>query len=191
MKVIGVNGSPRVEGNTQLLIEKIFGELEAEGIETELIQLGGKNIRGCTACGNCFRNKDKTCIVKNDIFNEVFSKLCESDGIIFGSPTYFTDVSTEIKALIDRTGYVAVANGGLLRHKVGVAAIAVRRGGGIHAFDTINHLFQMSQMYLVGSTYWNLGFGSNKGDVMDDSEGLANMVDIGKSMAYLLKKLNS
>ena len=156
MKVIGVNGSPRVEGNTQLLIEKIFGELEAEGIETELIQLGGKNIRGCTACGNCFRNKDKTCIVKNDIFNEVFSKLCESDGIIFGSPTYFTDVSTEIKALIDRTGYVAVANGGLLRHKVGVAAIAVRRGGGIHAFDTINHLFQMSQMYLVGSTYWDL-----------------------------------
>ncbi len=191
MKVVGINGSPRVSGNTQLLIEKIFVELESEGIETEFIQLGGKNIRGCIACSKCFESKDKTCVIKNDVFNEVFSKMKDADGIILGSPTYFTDVSAEMKALIDRAGFVAVANGGLFRHKVGVAAVAVRRGGGIHAFDTINHLFQMSQMFLVGSTYWNLGFGLNKGDVMDDSEGLANMSDLGQSMAFLLKKLNS
>ena len=189
MKVIGINGSPRKEGNTHDLINKVFEVLQAEDIETEFIQLGGKNIKGCIACYKCKENKDKRCAVNNDICNEVIEKMWEADGIILGSPTYFTSVTAELKALIDRSGFVAVQNGGLLRHKVGAAVVAVRRGGGILVFDTINHLFQMSQMFVVGSTYWNLGFGLSEGDVQHDAEGLANMADLGTSMAHLLKKL--
>lgn len=190
MKVVGINGSPRKDGNTHDLINMVFKILQAEGIETEFVQLGGKNIKGCTACYKCFENKDKRCAVKNDIFNEVMEKMIEADGIVLGSPTYFTNVSAELKALIDRSGLVAVANGGLFRHKVGAAVVAVRRGGGIHVFDSINHLFQMSQMFVVGSTYWNLGFGREKGDVNKDTEGINNMTDLATSMAFLLKKIN-
>lgn len=191
MKVVGINGSPRKDGNTYDLIKKVFEVLQSEGIETEFIQLGGKNIKGCIACYKCFENKNKRCAVKNDICNELIEKMIEADGFILGSPTYFTSVSTELKALIDRSGLVAVANGGLFHHKVGAAVVAVRRGGGIHVFDTINHLFQMSQMFIVGSTYWNLGFGLDKGDVRKDTEGIKNMIDLGKSIAFLLKKINT
>ncbi|MFH1061501.1 MAG: flavodoxin family protein [Candidatus Omnitrophota bacterium] len=190
MKVLAINGSPRVQGNTHELIKKVFVSLEAEGIQTEIIQVGGKNIKGCIACYKCFENKDKKCAVKNDICNSVIEKMFEADGLILGSPTYFTDVTAELKALIDRTGFVSGANGGLLRHKVGAAVVAVRRGGGIHAFDTMNHLFQISQMFIVGSTYWNLGFGREKGEVLNDNEGMNNMTNLGQSMAFLLKKLN-
>lgn len=190
MKVVGINGSPRKDGNTHDLINKVLDVLQSEGIETEFVQLGGKNIKGCTACYKCFEKKDKRCAVKNDICNEVIEKMIEADGIVLGSPTYFTNVSAELKALIDRSGLVAVANGGLFRHKVGAAVVAVRRGGGIHVFDSINHLFQMSQMFVVGSTYWNLGFGLEKGDVNKDTEGINNMTDLGTSMAFLLKKIN-
>ncbi|MBU1045261.1 MAG: flavodoxin family protein [Candidatus Omnitrophica bacterium] len=191
MKVLAINGSPRLNGNTDELIKTVFTALEAEGIETECIQIGAKNIKGCIACYKCFENKDKKCAVKNDIANEVITKILEADGLILASPTYFTDITAELKALIDRLGLVAIANGGLLRHKVGAAVIAVRRGGGIHAFDTINHLFQISQMFIVGSTYWNLGFGRNKGEVLGDDEGLKNMTNLGQSMAFLLKKLDA
>jgi len=190
MKVVGINGSPRKDGNTHDLIEKVLDVLQSEGIETEFVQLGGKNIKGCSACYKCFENKDKRCSVKNDICNEVIEKMIEADGIVLGSPTYFTNVSAELKALIDRSGLVAVANGGLFRHKVGAAVVAVRRGGGIHVFDSINHLFQMSQMFVVGSTYWNLGFGREKGEVNKDTEGINNMTDLATSMAFLLKKIN-
>lgn len=191
MKVLGINGSPREKGNTQELIEKVFAVLEAEGIKTEIIQVGGKNIRGCIACYKCFENKDRKCAVQNDICNSVIEKMFAADGLILGSPTYFTSVSAELKALIDRSGFVSVANGGLLRHKIGAAVVAVRRGGGTHAFDTMNHLFQISQMFIVGSTYWNLGFGREKGEVLNDSEGMNNMNNLGQSMAFLLKKLNN
>jgi multimeric flavodoxin WrbA len=191
MKVLAINGSPRVNGNTQELIGKVFKSLAAEGIETESIQIGGKNIKGCIACYKCFENKDKKCAVNNDICNQVLEKMFAADGLILGSPTYFTDITPELKALIDRSGFVSKANGGLFRHKVGAAVIAVRRGGGIHAFDTINHLFQISQMFIVGSTYWNMGYGREKGEVLNDNEGLNNMDDLGLSMAFLLKKLNT
>lgn len=190
MKVLAINGSPNKDGNTNELIQKVIKVLETEGIQTEIIQLRDKNVKGCIACFGCKKNQDKTCTVKNDDFNEILEKMIDADGLILGSPTYFTDVSAELKAVIDRSGFVAKANGGLFRHKVGAAVIAVRRGGGVHAFDTINHLFQMSQMFIVGSTYWNLGFGLQKGEVKNDSEGMANMEDLGKSMAFLLKKIN-
>ncbi|MBW8016959.1 MAG: flavodoxin family protein [Planctomycetes bacterium] len=191
MKVVAINGSPRKGGNTEIMIRKVFEPLEKAGIETELIQVGGKSIRGCTACRKCGEMQNQTCIQKDDPVNEIAAKVFAADGIILGSPTYFTDVTSEMKAIIDRVGYIAYTGGGLLRHKVGAAVVAVRRGGAIHVFDTMNHFFQISQMFIVGSTYWNMCYGMHKGDVNQDEEGMANMVDIGESMALLLGKLEN
>ncbi|MDD3365029.1 MAG: flavodoxin family protein [Syntrophomonas sp.] len=191
MKVVGINGSARKDGNTAILIRRVFTELEKEGIDTELIQLAGKKIRGCTACLKCRENKDKLCSVKNDSFNKCFEKILEADGIILGSPTYFADMTPEMKALIDRAGYVSRANGDLLKRKVGASVSAVRRAGAIHTLDSINHLFLMSQMIIPGSIYWNLGIGREKGEVEADKEGMQTMQVLGENMAWLLKKVNS
>lgn len=191
MKVTAFNGSARKDGNTAIMIKTVFAELEKEGIETELVQLAGKSIRGCTACGKCFKNQDKRCAVDNDIANECIGKMLESDGIILGSPTYFADVSSEMKALIDRAGYVARANSDMLRRKVGAAVVAVRRAGSIHAFDTMNHFFLIGQMIIPGSIYWNMAIGRGKGEVEQDEEGLRTMQVLGENMAWLLKKVNA
>ncbi len=191
MKVVAINGSARKDGNTAILINQALQELEAEGIETEMIQLSGQTIRGCTACGKCFENKDKKCVVDNDSLNEYLAKMLEADGIILGSPTYFADLTTELKAVIDRAGFVARANGNLFRRKVGAAIVAVRRAGAIHAFDSINHFFLISEMIIPGSSYWNIGFGLKKGDAENDEEGLETMQQLGKNMAWLLKKINA
>lgn len=190
MKVIGINGSPRADGNTFRLITAALKPLQEAGIETELIQLSGKNIHGCIACYKCLENKNRKCAVTNDDFNELFEKMASADGLILGSPTYFADITSEMKAVIDRAGFVARANGSLFKYKAGAAVTAMRRAGGVHAFDTINHLFQMSQMFIVGSSYWNVGFGTNRGEVENDAEGLATMDELGKSMAHLLQKLS-
>ena len=188
MKVIAFNGSARKDGNTAILIRKVFSELDTDGIETEMIQLAGKTIRGCIACDKCYMNKDKRCAVTNDFANECIDKMVEADGIILGSPTYFADVTTETKALIDRAGYVARANSDMLQRKIGAAVVAVRRAGAIHAFDTINHFFLISQMIVPGSSYWNIGIGRAKGEVEQDEEGLETMQMLGRNMAWLLKK---
>ena len=167
----------------------VFAELEKEGIETELVQLGGQKIKGCIACYQCFQNKDKRCAVKNDILNECVEKMAEADGIILGSPTYFSNVSTEIKALIDRSGLVAIANDYMFKRKVGAAVVAVRRAGATDTFDAINKLFFINQMIVPGSVYWNLGFGLQKGDVEEDEEGKKTMKILGENMAWLLKKI--
>lgn len=191
MKVVAYNGSPRRGGNTEHLIREVFKPIERAGIDTEFVQLGGQKVRGCIACMQCWKNKDGHCAVKDDIINDCIEKAFEADAIILGSPTYFTDVTAELKALIDRLGFVAYANGGLLRRKVGAAVIAVRRGGALHTFDSINHLFLMSQMIVVGSTYWNFGMGLDKGDVAKDEEGLRNMQNLGENIAWILKKIHS
>jgi len=191
MKVVAINGSARKDGNTAILINQALRALEAEGIDTEMIQLSGQSIRGCTACGKCFENKDKKCVVDNDPLNEYLAKMLEADGIILGSPTYFADLSSELKAVIDRAGFVARANGNLFKHKVGAAIVAVRRAGAIHAFDSINHFFLISEMIVPGSSYWNIGFGLKKGDAENDEEGLETMQQLGKNMAWLLKKINA
>lgn len=191
MKVLAINGSPRKGSNTEIMIRKVFEPLQAAGIETELIQVGGKAIRGCIACGKCKEMQNQTCVIKNDPVNEIIQKMADADGIILGSPTYFADVSAEMKAVIDRAGYVALGNGRLLKHKVGAAVVAVRRGGATHVFDTMNHFFQINQMFIVGSTYWNMCYGLQPGDVNNDEEGMNNMTDIGESMAFLLNKLNA
>ena len=189
MKVVAINGSARKDGNTAILVEKVFEELRKEGIETELVQLAGKKVRGCTACFKCFENKDRLCAVKNDFINECIAKMDEADGIILASPVYFTDVSAELKALIDRAGMTAIANGRMFARKVGAAVVAVRRGGALHTFDTINHFFFIEQMIVPGSIYWNFGIGREVGEVESDEEGLRNMSDLGVNMAWLLKKL--
>jgi multimeric flavodoxin WrbA len=190
MKVLGINGSPRKDGNTSLLIKAVFQELEKEGIETELINIAEKPLRGCRACYACMRRHDRCCAFGDeDDLNEYVAKMAEADGIILGSPTYFTDVTAEMKALIDRAGLVARANGDLLKHKVGGAVIAVRRGGAIHAFDTMNHFLHYMQMFLVGASYWNMAYGREIGEVTSDQEGMNNMKVLGENMALLLKKL--
>lgn len=190
MKVVGFNGSARKDGNTAILIRRVFAELEAEGIETELVQLAGRTIRGCIACGRCYKNKDRRCAVTDDVANECIEKMIDADGIILGSPTYFSDLTTEMKALIDRAGYVARANSDMLRRKVGAGVVAVRRAGCIHTLDSINHFFLIGQMIVPGSSYWNVGIGRAKGDVEQDEEGLATMRTLGQNMAWLLKKIN-
>ena len=190
MKVVAFNGSARKDGNTAILVNTVFRELKKAGIRTELVQLAGKKIRGCTACNLCFRNQDRRCAIKGDILNECIEKMLEADGIILASPTYFADVSTEMKALIDRAGFVAKANQDMFRRKVGAAVVAVRRGGAIHAFDTMNHFFFISQMVVPGSSYWNVGIGLAPGDVKTDDEGTMTMQTLGANMAWLLKKIN-
>ncbi len=191
MKVIAFNGSARKDGNTAILIKQVLTELEKEGIETEMMQLSGQKIRGCIACYKCFENKDQRCSVKNDVVNDCIEKMLQAGGIILASPTYFADVSSELKALIDRSGLVARANNDMFRRKVGAAVVAVRRAGSIHAFDSINHFFLISQMIIPGSSYWNMGFGLEKGDAEQDDEGLQTMATLGRNMAWLLKKLHT
>jgi len=194
MKVIAINGSARRDGNTALLIRHVFNELEQEGIETGMIQLSGEVIRGCTACYRCFASRDMRCAVSTDcgdIVNECITRIVEADGVIIASPTYFADVSAETKAIIDRVGMVGRANPGLYRRKVGAAVVAVRRGGAIHVFDTINHFFLIAEMIIPGSSYWNIGIGRNIGEVEGDEEGVATMAELGRNMAWLLKKIGA
>jgi multimeric flavodoxin WrbA len=191
MKVIAFNGSARKDGNTAILINQVFSELEKQDIETEMIQLSGQTIRGCIACYKCFDNKDQRCSVKDDVVNDCIEKMLQADGIILASPTYFADISSGLKSLIDRAGLVAKANNDMFRRKVGAAVVAVRRAGSIHAFDSINHFFLISQMIIPGSSYWNMGFGLEKGDAKKDEEGLQTMANLGRNMAWLLKKIHT
>jgi multimeric flavodoxin WrbA len=190
MNVIAVNGSARKNGNTAALIDTVFEELQKEGIGTEMIQMGGSAVRGCLGCMKCFQNKDNRCIQNNDIVNDIIARMVEADGIILGSPTYFCNVSTELKALIDRVGLVGIANCALFKRKVGAAVVAVRRAGALHVFNSINHFFTISQMIIPGSSYWNLGIGLLPGDVEKDEEGMRTMRTLGQNMAWLLGKLN-
>ena len=189
MKVIAFNGSARKDGNTAILIRHVLKELEKEDIETELVQLAGKKMHGCMACYKCMENKDMQCSIKDDFLNDCISRMIESDGIILGSPTYFTDVTSEMKALIDRAGLVSKANGDLFKRKIGAAVVAVRRAGSIHAFDTLNHFFLITQMIVPGSRYWNMGFGLEKGEIKKDEEGINTMKVLGENMAWLMKKI--
>ena len=191
MKVIAFNGSGRKNGNTAILLKTVLDELSKEGIENEFIQLAGKPLQGCIACYKCFQNKDQKCSVEKDNLNKYLAKMIRSDGILLGSPVYFTDVTAGMKALIDRCGLVSSANGGLFKRKVGAAVVAVRRAGAIRTFDTLNHFFLYNQMIVPGSTYWNVAIGRDPGQVKDDQEGIQTMKNLGKNMAWLLKKLHT
>jgi multimeric flavodoxin WrbA len=189
LKVVALNGSARKGGNTAILLGYVLKELEKEGIQTELIEMSGAKIHGCLSCHECSRKKDGRCGQANDMGNVYIEKMAQADGILLGSPTYVSDVSTEMKALIDRACLVSRANGGMFRRKAGAAVVAVRRAGGIHAFDTLNHFFLISEMIVPGSSYWNIGIGREIGDVEKDEEGIQTMRTLGQHMAWLMKKL--
>jgi multimeric flavodoxin WrbA len=191
MKVIAFNGSARKQGNTAMLLGLVLEELKKEGIETEIYELAGKPVKGCIACYKCFKNKDRQCAVCDDIINECIEKMAGADGIILGSPTYFADVSAGMKALIERSGMVARANGDMFKRKVGAAVVAVRRAGAIHVFSSLNYFFFIGQMIVPGSSYWNIGIGREPGEVANDSEGVQTMKTLGQNMAWLLKKIKA
>lgn len=191
MKVVAFNGSARKDGNTAILIQRVLQVLEAKGIETELIQLAGEQIHGCNACRTYYSTKNKRCIIEDDNVNAYIQKMIEADGILLGSPVYFSMVTPELKALMDRAFYVARANSDMFKRKVGAAVVAVRRAGGIPTFDAINHFFLISQMIVPGSSYWNVGIGNKKGEVETDEEGMKTMEDLGRNMAWLIKKINA
>jgi multimeric flavodoxin WrbA len=189
MKVVAINGSARKNGNTAKLIEYVFRPLQESGIETEMLQLAGRELPGCTACYKCFEKKDKRCVLKDGTVNECIEKMLSADAIILASPTYFADMTAQMKALIDRAGMVARANDDMFRRKAGAAIVAVRRAGAIQAFDSINHFFLIGQMIVPGSSYWNIGIGRNIGEVENDAEGIKTMTVLGENMAWLLKQI--
>ena len=189
MKVVAFNGSPHPKGNTYHLLKLALDELDGLGIETEMVQVGSRPIFGCKACYKCKENKDRRCAFDHDDVNEYIEKLVEADGILLGSPTYFADVSAQMKAFIDRTGIVARANDNLLRRKVGAGVVAVRRAGSIHAFSSINYYFLIAEMIVPGSVYWNIGLGGEPGDVLSDVEGVETAKQLGRNMGWTLEKL--
>lgn len=190
MKVVAFNGSARKGGNTAQMLEVVLDELRNEGAQTELVELAGLNLAGCIACYKCFKDKDQRCAQKDEM-NGFIEKMLEADGILLGSPTYFADVTTNMKALIERCGMVSRANGDMFRRKVGASVVSMRRAGASHVFSSLNFFFFIGQMIVPGSNYWNLGFGLEKGDVQNDAEGLRTMVTLGQNMAWLLKKLQA
>lgn len=187
MKVLAINSSARKDGNTAILIKTVFEELNKAGIETEMVQLAGQIIEPCKACWAC--GGKGNCVHKKDAFAEIYAKMKEADGIILGSPVYSANVSANMQALLERAAVVSDMNPGLLTHKVGAAVAAARRGGALQAVDAMNHFFLNHEMYVVGSIYWNIGYGQMPGDVLKDEEGLNNMRNLGQNMAFLLKAL--
>ena len=185
MYALAINGSPREGGNTERMLSAALGPLRDAGWRTELVQVGGRPMRGCIACFQCHKNKDKRCVLTEDAFNEVFARMLEADAIIIGSPTYFADVTAETKAVLDRAGFVAMGNGRAFAGKIGAAVVVARRGGAIHVFDTINHMYYINRMVIPGSRYWNIGYGMGPGDVDKDEEAIKNMHHLGQMIAWL------
>ena len=191
MLALAINASPRKNSNTGILIGHVLQPLKDAGWETEVIKIGAKPMSGCIACMQCLKQKNNRCSITKDAFNDIFARMLEADAIILGTPTYFTDVTAELKGLIDRSGYVALVNGRKFSGKIGAAVVAVRRGGATHAFDSINHLFLMSNMIVPGSRYWNMGYGLKEEEVLNDKEGLANMANLGEMIAWLGKSIKA
>ncbi|MHA1883918.1 MAG: flavodoxin family protein [Promethearchaeota archaeon] len=188
MKVVLFNGSPRKEGNTYHCLNTVMEELTSVGIECEYVWIGMEKLQGCTACYKCIENNDQRCVLPGDKMNDYIQKMMEADGIIIGSPTYFSDLTTSTKALIERAGF---ATSRYLKNKVGAAVVAVRRAGANHVFSSINYFFLIKEMIVVGSTYWNMGIGRNPGEVLNDQEGIQTFKNLGRNIAYVIKKLKS
>lgn len=191
MKVIAFNGSPRKNGNTVGCLNTVMGELEKNGIKTELIQVGKEKVRGCLACYTCLNKQNERCAVEDDPVNDWIQMMKAADGILLGSPVHFSGAAGTMKSFLDRAFFVISVNGGLLRHKVGASVAAVRRSGGIPAIDTLNHYIQYSEMIMPGSNYWNVAHGMNPGEMEQDGEGKQIMQVLGRNMAWLLKVMEA
>lgn len=191
MKVVAINGSPRKDGNTGLMLKKVLEVIEKNGIDTRFIQIGGTNIHGCRGCWACKKLQNRKCVFNDDILNSVLEDVYSADAVILGTPSYFSDMTPELKAFIDRTGVVALGNGKLLKHKIGAAVVAQRRGGGVAIQSSLHHMFLMSEMIIPGSTYWNIGFGRDKEEVLSDEEAMSNMVNLAENICWLLKRIKN
>ena len=189
VKAIAICGSPRVDGNTEILLNTCLAVLAAEGIDVELIRLAGKNIAPCTACSTCARVKDKTCRIKDDDFHEIFNKMIEADIIVLGSPVYFGSATAPMMALLDRSGYVSRFNNNLFSRKIGGPIAVARRAGQNFTYAQLLYWFMIADMVVPGSTYWNVAFGTKKGDVNQDTEGLDTVRRFAENLAWLAKKL--
>ena len=186
MKVLAINGSPHSDGNTATALKVAIHALEHEGITTELVTIGHKTIRGCVACWQCRERQNGRCAFDDEV-NAVISKMIEADGLLLGSPVYYSGINGTMKSLLDRAFFAA---GPMMRHKVGAAVIAVRRSGGSASFDQLNKYFLISQMVVVGSNYWNIIHGRAPGEATQDPEGLQVMQVLGQNMAWLLKLID-
>ncbi len=187
MKVVAFNGSPNKEGNTFQALTMIAEELKAEGIEVEIVQVGNKVIRGCIACGGCMKNQNEKCVLPGDDVNEWIQKMKEADGIILGSPVHFSSIAGTVKSFLDRAFFVTSVNGSMLRHKVGAAAVAVRRSGGVTTFNQLNNYLNYAEMLMPTTNYWSVIHGMAPGEVQQDEEGKQIMSVLGKNMAWLMK----
>ena len=184
MKVVAFNGSPRPAGNTYHALKMVAEELEKEGIEVEIIQVGNKAIRGCQACNACMKNQNEKCIIDNDEVNEWIQKMKAADGILLGSPVHYAAIGGTMKSFLDRAFYVA--NLGFLRHKVGAAVVAVRRSGGVTTFNQLVNYINYTEMLMPTTNYWNVTHGLKPGEAVQDEEGRQIMRVLGKNMAWLL-----
>lgn len=188
MKAVFVNGSPRKNGNTHYLLSVVMEVLESRGIETELIQAGDRSIHGCVACGACRKSATPKCAFSDDILNDSIETIRNADALILGSPVYFGGITAQMKAFIDRLGYVSRPHK-MLKGKVCASVAVARRNGALEAFNSMNNLFTISECIVVGSSYWNQGVGREIGDVMSDEEGVSTMKTLGQNIADVLSAL--
>lgn len=183
MKVLLINGSPRQKGNTSVALAEIAKTLEKDGIDSEIVWIGNKPIRGCIACGQCKR-KPGACIFNDDVCNEISGKFAEADALVVGSPVYYGQPNGALLSIIQRSFY---SNGSAISGKPAAAVAVCRRGGASAVFDTLNMPFQMMNMPLVTSQYWNIVYGMNPGEAALDTEGMQTMRTLAHNLAWLLK----
>ena len=189
MRVLGISGSPRRGGNTDILVGTALEVLAAEGIETEFLSLADRPVKPCMACGGCFKGDELRCVQEDPAFEGVLEKFAAADGVLVGSPVYFGSATPQTMALLDRVGYVGRRRPELLRRKVGAAIVVARRAGQNFTFAQLNYFFLISEMIVPGSTYWNVAFGREKGEVANDAEGMETVRTLARNMAWLMKKL--
>lgn len=187
MKIVAFNGSPNKNGNTYHALRMVADELEREGIDTEIVHVGNKAIRGCIACGQCAKKKNERCVQEGDEVNDWIQKMKEADGLVIGSPVHFSAIGGTMKSFLDRAFYVTGVNDRMLRHKVGAAVVAVRRSGGLPAFNQLNNFLCYSEMLLPTANYWNVIHGTRPGEAVQDEEGRQIMRTLGRNMAWLMK----
>jgi len=189
MKAIGICGSPRKEGNTEVLLRRCLDILEKGKIDVELIRLCAKKISPCKACGICRKTLDKTCSIKDDDFHDVFSSMIEADILIVGSPVYFGSATPQLMSLLDRAGYVSRGNGNLFSRKIGGPLVVARRAGHNFTYAQLLFWFMINDMIVPGSGYWNIAFGRAKADVMNDTEGISTIEHFAENLLWLAEKL--
>ena len=190
MKVLGISGSPRPGGNTDILIHTALGVLAEKGLETEFLSLAERPIKPCLACGGCSKSDKIQCVQPDEAFDGVVEKFAEAGGILIGSPVYFGSATPQTMSMLGRVGYVARRHPQLLRRKVGAAIVVARRAGRNFTFAQLNYFFLISEMIVPGSSYWNVAVGREKGEVQDDHEGMETIKTLARNMAWLMKKLD-